>query len=115
MPTIDTALIVLAGIALFAAFVNGALGYGFSSLTVPVALLFYTNRLINPALVLVEVVVNSYVLFINRKSLPAVWRRTLPIIFGLIPGIVIGSFLLSLVAPGAIKTVTYTLLLPLIL
>jgi len=40
MPTVDTALIVLAGIALFAAFVNGAIGYGFSSLTVPVALLF---------------------------------------------------------------------------
>jgi hypothetical protein len=43
MPTLDTALIVLAGIALFAAFVNSALGYGFSSLTVPLALLFYTE------------------------------------------------------------------------
>ena len=37
MPSLDTALIVLAGIALFAAFVNGAIGYGFSSLTVPLA------------------------------------------------------------------------------
>ena len=111
----DAAIVSLVLITLLAATVNGALGYGFSSLTVPIALLFYTNRLINPALVLVEVVVNSYVLFINRKSLPAVWRRTLPIIFGLIPGIVIGSFVLSLVTPGAIKTVTYTVLLPLIL
>jgi hypothetical protein len=34
MPSLDIAVIVLAGIALFAAFVNGALGYGFSSLTV---------------------------------------------------------------------------------
>jgi uncharacterized protein len=34
MPPLDTAVIVLAGIALFAAFINGALGYGFSSLTV---------------------------------------------------------------------------------
>ena len=40
MPSLDTALIVLAGIALFAAFVNGAIGYGFSSLTVPLALVF---------------------------------------------------------------------------
>jgi uncharacterized protein len=47
MPAMDTALIVLAGIALFAAFVNGAIGYGFSSLTVPVALIFYTNRILN--------------------------------------------------------------------
>jgi uncharacterized membrane protein YfcA len=38
MPSIDAAMIVLAGIGLLAAFVNGALGYGFSSLTVPVAL-----------------------------------------------------------------------------
>jgi len=53
MPPIDTAVIVLAGIALFAAFVNGALGYGFSSLTVPVALVFYTNRVLTPALVLI--------------------------------------------------------------
>ena len=42
VPPLDTAVIVLAGIALLAAFVNGALGYGFSSLTVPVALVFYT-------------------------------------------------------------------------
>src|SRR5262245_53485392 len=37
MPSLDIALIVLAGIALFAAFVNGAVGYGFSSLTVTLA------------------------------------------------------------------------------
>ena len=37
MPALDTALIVLGGIALFAAFVNGAIGYGFSSLTVATA------------------------------------------------------------------------------
>jgi len=40
MPPLESAVVVLAGIALFAAFVNGALGYGFSSLTVPVALVF---------------------------------------------------------------------------
>jgi uncharacterized membrane protein YfcA len=102
-------------ITLFAATVNGALGYGFSSLTVPVALLFYTNRIINPALVLVEVVVNGYVLIINRKSLPQVWRRTLPIIYGLIPGIIVGSLVLTYVHPGMIKFLTYTILLPLIL
>src|SRR3977135_4528486 len=101
--SVDVAVFSLIAITLFAATVNGALGYGFSSLSVPVALLFYTNRIINPALVLVEVVVNSYVLFINRKSLPQVWRRALPIIYGLVPGIVIGSFVLSYLNPGAIK------------
>src|SRR5439155_10221052 len=115
MPTIDTALIVLAGIVFFAALVNGAIGYGFSSLTVPVALLFYANRVLNPALVLVEIVVNSWVLIVNRQSLPNVWRRVLPIIFGLLPGIVLGSWLLSMVSPSTTKVVTYVIILPLIL
>ena len=53
MPSLDAASIVLAGITLFAAFINGALGYGFSSLTVPLALVFYTNRILNPAVVLI--------------------------------------------------------------
>ena len=111
----DLAVLSLIAITLLAATVNGALGYGFSSLTVPVALLFYSNRLINPALVLVEVVVNTYVVFINRDGLPRVWRRTLPILCGLVPGIIIGSLVLSHVTPGTVKLVTYMLLLPLIL
>jgi uncharacterized membrane protein YfcA len=105
----------LIAITLFAATVNGALGYGFSSLTVPVAVLFYANRVLNPALVLIEIVVNSYALFINRRSVTRVWKRTLPIIAGLVPGVVVGSFLLSTVNPGVIKVVTYAVLLPLIL
>jgi len=112
---LDTAALVLVAITLFAATVNGALGYGFSSLTVPVAVLFYANRVLNPALVLIEIVVNSYALFINRRSVPRVWKRTLPILAGLVPGVVVGSFLLSTVNPGAIKVVTYAVLLPLIL
>src|SRR3954454_19499834 len=111
----DVTVLTLIGITLFAATVNGALGYGFSSLTVPVALLFYSNRILNPALVLVEVVVNSYVLFVNRESLGRVWKRTLPIMAGLVPGVLIGSFVLSHVNGGIIKLVTYGMLLPLIL
>lgn len=112
---LDAAALTLVGITLVAATVNGALGYGFSSLTVPVALVFYTNRVLNPALVLVEVVVNSWVLVLNRRSLPDVWRRTVPIIGGLVPGVAIGSLILSSGAPGTVKLMTYTLLLPLIL
>jgi uncharacterized membrane protein YfcA len=115
MPSLDTAAIVLAGITFLAAFVNGALGYGFSSLTVPVALVFYTNRLLNPALVVIEVFINLYVLFINRDSVPAVWKRVFPILIGLLPGIALGSYLLASLHPGWIKFVTYTVLLPLIL
>lgn len=109
----DTVVLVL--ITFVAATVNGALGYGFSSITVPVALLFYTNRILNPALVLIELVINTYVLFINRKSIPNVFWRVAPILGGLAVGVGIGSYLLFLVHPAWIKFVTYFFLLPLIL
>jgi uncharacterized membrane protein YfcA len=115
MPSLDTALIVLAGIALFAAFVNGAIGYGFSSLTVPLALVFYTNRILNPAVVLIEVPLNLYVLFINLNGVPVVWKRVFPILLGMLPGIAVGAFVLASLQPGWIKFGTYTAILPLIL
>ena len=115
MPSFDTAIIVLAAIALFAAFVNGAIGYGFSSLTVPLALVFYTNRILNPAVVVVEVFVNFYVLFINMKGVPAVWRRVFPILVGLLPGIAFGAWVIASLQPGWVKFATYVIILPLIL
>ncbi len=115
MLSFDTAIVLVAGIALFAAFVNGAIGYGFSSLTVPLALVFYTNRVLNPAVVLIEVLINFYVLAINRKGVPAVWRRVLPILVGLLPGIGLGALLLHWLHPAWVKLVTYTVFLPLIL
>ena len=60
----------LAAITLLAATVNGALGYGFSSITVPLALLFLSNRVLNPALIIIEVPLNAYVLWVNRDGLP---------------------------------------------
>jgi len=110
-----TGTLALIGIGLCAAFVNGALGYGFSSLTVPVALLFHSNRVLNPALVLVELFINLYVLFINRGSIRAVWRRVYRIVLGLLPGIAVGSVLLASLDPAWTKLATYSLLLPLIL
>ena len=107
--------LVLVLITLIAATVNGALGYGFSSITVPVALLFYANRVLNPALVWIEVVLNAYVLWVNRASVPHVWRRVVPIIVGLAPGVVLGTSLLHRVQPGWLKLATFIGLLPLIL
>jgi uncharacterized membrane protein YfcA len=105
----------LALITLVAAVVNGALGYGFSSITVPLALLFLTNRVLNPALVLVEVALNAYVLWVNRESLGAVFRRMLPIVAGLVPGVAIGTLVVARVHPDWLKLGTFSLLLPLIL
>jgi uncharacterized membrane protein YfcA len=105
----------LALITLVAAVVNGALGHGFSSITVPLALLFLTNRVLNPALVLVEVALNGYVLWINRNAVGAVRQRMLPIVIGLVPGVVIGTLIVTHVRADWLKLGTFTLLLPLIL
>src|ERR1041385_7121084 len=115
MPSLETAVIALAAIAVFAAFVNGAIGYGFSSLTVPLALVFYTNRVLNPAVVVIEVFINFYVLFINLGGVASVWRRVFPILVGLLPGIGFGSLILTSLHPGWIKFGTYVVILPLIL
>jgi len=113
MPPLDIG--ILAGIAIFAAFVNGAIGYGFSSLTVPLALVFFTNRVLNPAVVVIEVVLNFYVLLINLRGVRAVWKRVLPIVIGLLPGIGLGALLLAALQPGWVKLATYVVILPLIL
>jgi len=105
----------LGTITLVAATVNGALGYGFSSITVPLALLFLSNRVLNPALIIIEVPLNAYVLWVNRASLGAVWLRVAPMIVGLVPGVLLGTFMLSSVSPDWLKFSTYLVLLPLIL
>jgi len=111
----EPGVLALVAITFLAAFVNGALGYGFSSLTVPVGLVFFANRVLNPALVLIEVFINLYVLFINRIAVCAVWKRVWPIVVGLVPGVALGSYLLASLHPDWLKLGTYCLLLPLIL
>lgn len=108
-------LLVLAVTSLGAASVNGALGYGYSSITVPIGLLVVAGRVLNPALVIIEVVVNLYALVINRRRVHVVARRVLPLSIGLVPGVLAGAFLLGYVAPGDVKLVAYAVLLPLIL
>jgi uncharacterized membrane protein YfcA len=82
---------------------------------VPLALLFLSNRVLNPALVLIEVALNAYVLWVNRDALALVWRRMTPIVIGLAPGVMLGTLIVSRVSPSWLKLWTYLVLLPLIL
>src|SRR3990170_8961229 len=111
----DSLAVALILITFIAAVVNGALGYGFSSITVPLALLFLSHRVLNPALVLVEVLLNAYVLWVNRDAVPHIARRMLPIVIGLTPGIALGTLAVAMVKPDWLKLWTFLLLLPLIL
>jgi hypothetical protein len=65
---------------------------------VPLALLFLSNRALNPALVLAEVALNTYVLWVNRAALPQVWRRVLPVTVGLAPGVLLGTLIVARVS-----------------
>ena len=113
--TADPHAIALAVITLFAAVVNGALGYGFSSITVPIALLFLANRILNPALVLIEVVLNAYVVWNNRDAVSATWRRVMPMVIGLLPGVALGTAIVAQVDSASLRFYTFLVLLPLIL
>src|SRR5438045_9610167 len=100
----EPGILALIAITAAAAFVNGALGYGFSSLTVPVGLVFFANRVLNPALVLIEVFINLYVLVINRAAIRAVWHRVWPIMAGLPSGACRGRPLPSSPAPDRLDS-----------
>jgi uncharacterized membrane protein YfcA len=110
----STSDLILLAVAFAAALVNGGLGYGFSSLTVPVALLSYAGRVLNPALVVLELFINAASLLVNRRGLPAVLPRIWPLLLGALPGSAAGSLVLAAVAPGNLKLFTFAALLPLL-
>jgi uncharacterized protein len=112
---LDTVSLLIGLTSLLAATVNGALGYGYSSITVPIALLMVSNRILNPSLVIVEVAVNVYALYLARHSARRVWPHVAPIAFGILPGVIAGSLVLAAISAEWAKLVTYATLLPLIL
>jgi uncharacterized protein len=109
------AMIVLALTSLGAATVNGALGYGYSSISVPIALLVIAGRVLNPALVIIEVAINLYALWWYRSAAARVLPRVWPLATGLVPGVVVGAALLGTISPSTIKLLAFGVLLPLIL
>lgn len=105
----------LALIAFVAAVVNGALGYGFSAIAVPLALLLVSNRELNPAVVVVEIAMNGWVLWHERAQLPDIWRRVAVVALVLPVGVAIGTVVLVRTDPTWLRFATYVALLPLIL
>jgi len=111
-----TVLILLALLSLAASTVNGGLGYGYSSLSTPLAILVFANRVINPVYVGVEAIMNTTMLVLSGKeNVKSTFKRVLPIIVALIPGVIVGSIILSAVAPGWARFIVYASILPLIL
>lgn len=94
---------------------NGALGYGFSSISVPLAILLFPNRIINPAYILAELPLNAIILFYERSQIRATLSRSLPIIVSLFPGVAAGSLLLANVSSIWVRMLVYGILLPLVL
>jgi uncharacterized protein len=109
-------LIFLTLLSLAASTVNGGLGYGYSSISTPLAILVIINRVINPVYVLVEGLMNSVMLVISGKAnVKSTIRRVLPVMVALIPAVIVGSIALALIAPIWVRFLVYVLILPLIL
>lgn len=102
-------------LAFAAALVNGAVGYGFSSIVTPVAILWYSNKVLNPALVMVEVAVNVTLLLRERRLIRQTWGRARPVVSTLFPGVLLGTIGLTYLAVNDVKVIVYATLLPLVL
>lgn len=109
----DLSSLWLAFTALLAAGVNGAVGYGFSSILTPIALFWYSNKVLNPAIVLVEVVVNALLVFRERRAVRATFARARPVMATLAPGVLLGTIGLTYLAVNDVKLIVYVVLLPL--
>lgn len=101
-------------VAFGAAVTNGAVGYGFSSIITPIAIFWYSNKVLNPALVLVEVAVNLALLLRERRHIRATWPRARPVVTTLFPGILLGTLGLTFLAVADVKLIVYATLLPLV-
>jgi uncharacterized membrane protein YfcA len=114
MTALASGNLIVIVVAFVAAMVTGALGYGFSSITVPIALLFIPSRTLAPALVLLELATNLLGLVMHRREVPGVFRRMLPLLIGLLPGVGLGAWVLSASSGTPLKVATYAVLLPLV-
>jgi uncharacterized protein len=110
----DWSSIWLAIVAFGASIINGAIGYGFSSIVTPIALLWYSNKILNPAVVSVELIVNVALLFRERAYIAATMSRAMPVVATLLPGVVLGTLGLSYLAVNDVKVVVYVMLLPMV-
>jgi uncharacterized membrane protein YfcA len=109
-------LILLAILSLGASSVNGGLGYGYSSISTPLAILAVINRVINPVYVAVEACLNTVMLVLSGKpSIKKTFPRALPVIGGLVPAIILGSLLLTSIPPQLVRLILYVSILPLVL
>ncbi len=104
----------LAILAFGAAIINGAVGYGFSSTVTPVGILWFSPKVLNPALVIVEVAVNVALLTRERKLIGSTWPRAKPVVMTLLPGIILGTIGLTYLAVNDVKLVVYVVLFPLV-
>jgi uncharacterized protein len=110
----DLNSIWLAILAFGAALVNGGIGYGFSSIITPIAIFWYSNKVLNPAIVIVEMAVNVALLVRERRHIRGTWPRARPVVATLLPGVILGTAGLAFLAVNDVKLIVYAALLPLV-
>ena len=115
MEPLTAPVVALVLAAFVAAVVNGTLGYGFSSILSPVGLWWVSSRVLLPALVLVELGVNAALLIKERRYFRSTYPRIRPMVLGIVPGVLLGSYVFTSISPTDVKAIVYLALLPLIL
>jgi uncharacterized membrane protein YfcA len=109
-------VVFFAILSLVASIVNGGLGYGYSSISIPLAILVLINRVVNPAYVLLEAILNTVMLaFSGTRNISTTFNRTVPMMISVVPGVIVGSLILSYVTPLSVRFLVYVVILPLIL
>lgn len=83
--------------------IKGLVGFGNPLLSSPLLAMRLDNRVITPANLLLDLPVNAYMVFKNRKSFDA--RSTLPVAGLVLLGVVPGTFFLKSGSPWVIKAV----------
>ncbi len=105
----------LAFVFLLASLPMGYFGYGFSTVALPLLLLRHSNVEVVPLLNMVEVFQNAGLLAMNRQAVKgSALRQALPMAIGVVPGTVLGAYVLKSAEPTTLKIGVLALLLPLI-
>lgn len=100
--TFTVAILFYIFIAQFLAFfVKGLAGFGNPLISNPLLSMTLDNRTITPGNLLMDIPVNAYIAWKNRKSFSM--RKTLPLTLAVLAGVIPGTYMLTLSSPWILK------------
>ncbi len=96
-------LLLVFAVQMLAYTVKGLVGFGNPLISAPLLSMRLDNVVITPGTLLMDIPVNGYLTWKNRRSVD--WRRVLPLLAAMVAGVVPGTLLLRYSLPWVLKTV----------